>query len=332
MKFPSLLLAGLALLSLAPARAQSPASATPPAAVQPAAPVQPPAPAPQRITLGVSEIKVIPALAAASLRYGTTNSLDRISEALDSQLIAALSANNKFQIVSRSDLNAVLKEQGLSQSGNVDPNSAVQSFKLAGAKVILVTTIDNFEDRIENGNFGVAGTAQNRKVTLSCVGKIYDAQTGNLTTSTNYQLTEADVRNNPSNITSHGGAWADDLLINLTRLMAEKIALRTTDILYPAKVIAKADNQITLNRGDGTGIAPGQIWIIYTAGKALIDPDTGENLGTEEVAIGKVRITSVTPRTASAELLEDRGVSLLNVARLDTAPAALSAPAPAPVK
>ena len=107
--------------------------------------------------------------------------------------------------------------------------------------------------------------------------------------------------------------------------MAEKIALRTTDILYPAKVIAKTDNQITLNRGDGTGIAPGQIWIIYAAGKPLIDPDTGENLGTEEIAIGKARITSVTPRTASAELLEDHGVSLLNIARQD----ATSNPAPA---
>jgi curli biogenesis system outer membrane secretion channel CsgG len=317
MKSCPLLVACLALLALSPAHAQSPA------------PAQPPASAPQRLTLGVSDIKVLPALAVAVQKYGTANSLNRIAQSLDSQLIAALSANNKFQVVSRSDLASVLKEQGLSQSGNVDPNSLIQSFKLAGAKIILVTTIDDFEDRVETGYFGAAGTAQNRKVTLSCVGKLYDAQTGNLTTSTNYQLTDADVRNNPSNITSKGGAWADDLLINLTRLMAGKIALRTTDILYPAKVIAKTDNQITLNRGDGTGIAPGQIWIIYAPGKPLIDPDTGENLGTEEVTIGKARITAVTPRTASADLLEDRGVTLLNIARQDaTAPA----PAPAPAQ
>jgi len=317
MKSRTLLVSCLALMALSTAHAQN--SPTP---------AQPAAPTPQRITLGVSDIKVLPALAAAVQQYGTANSLDRISQALDSQLIAALSANNKFQVVSRSDLASVLKEQGLSQSGNVDPNSLIQSFKLAGAKVILVTTIDNFEDRTETGYFGTAGTAQNRKVTLSCVGKIYDAQTGNLTTSTNYQLTDADVRNNPSNIVASGGNWADNLLINLTRLMAGKIALRTTDILYPAKVIAKTDNQITLNRGDGTGIAPGQVWIIYAPGKLLIDPDTGENLGTEEIAIGKARITAVTPRTASAELLEDRGVTLLNIARQDTtAPAPVPAPA-----
>ena len=344
MKFPSVLIACLGLVSLVPARAQSPgptqpASSTaapaavsvqPPAASQPSAVVQPPSSAPQRLTLGVSDIQVVPGLLGTARRSRTAGSLNRISQAMGSQLIASLAANDKFQIVSRSDLAAVLKEQGLSQSGNINPSSLIKSFKLAGAKIILVATIDNFEDRIESGNFGTAGSAQNRKVNLSCVGKLYNAETGNITASTDYQLTDADVHNNPSNITSHGGAWADDLLINLTRMMAEKIALRTTDILYPAKVIAKTDNQITINRGDGTGIAPGQIWIIYATGKTLIDPDTGENLGPEEIPIGKARITFVTPRTTSAEIIEDHGVGLLDIARLDTtAPALAAAPTPA---
>ncbi|MGA2052599.1 MAG: CsgG/HfaB family protein [Opitutales bacterium] len=289
---------------------------------------QPTTGVPQRDTLGVSDVKILPSLLADAASAGTINSLNRIAEAMDSQLIAALDANRKFQVVSRSDLDAVQKEQSLSQSGLVDDTNQVKMFKLAGAQYVLVTTIDSFQDRQETATFDALGeTAQRRKVSLSCVAKVYDAQSGKLRASTNFQLDDADARNDPRYVVATGGNWADSLLINLTRLMAEKIAQGTTDLLYPAKVIARTDNQITINRGDGTGIAVGQLWIIYATGKELIDPDTGEDLGPEEVAIGKARISNVTPRTATADLTEDRGVTLLNIAR----PAPTPAPAPAPI-
>jgi hypothetical protein len=314
-----------ALLAALSARAQNATPAAPPA------PATAPAPVPQRDTLGVSDVKIVPALLADAITAGTINSLNRIAQGMDSQLIAALDANRKFQIVSRSDLDAVQKEQSLSQSGLVDDASQVKMFKLAGAQYVLVTTIDSFQDRQETATFDALGeTAQRRKVSLSCVAKIYDAQSGKLRASTNLQLDDNDARNDPRYVIATGGNWADSLLINLTRLMAEKIAQRTTDLLYPAKVIAKTDTQITLNRGDGTGIAVGQLWIIYATGKELIDPDTGEDLGPEEVAIGKARISSVTPRTATADLTEDRGVTLLNIARPDPTALPLSPPASTP--
>jgi hypothetical protein len=321
MKCHPILVLGLALLAVSPAQAQS-------APAPEAAPVAP-APVAQRDTLGVSDVKILPSLLASAVTTGTINSLNRIAEAMDSQLVAAFDANRKFQIVSRSDLDAVQKEQSLSQSGLVDDASQVKMFKLAGAKYVLVTTIDSFQDRQETANFPALGqTAQRRKVSLSCVAKIYDAQSGKLRASTNLQLDDADARNDPRYVTASGGNWADALLINLTRLMAETVAQRVTDLLYPAKVIAKTGTQITLNRGDGTGIAVGQLWIIYATGKELIDPDTGEDLGAEEVAIGQARITGVTPRTATADLTEDHGVATLSIARPAT-PAPAASPAPA---
>jgi curli biogenesis system outer membrane secretion channel CsgG len=302
----------------------APATPVPaPPATPAASPAAAPA-APQRDTLGVSDVKILPALIISAQQDGTGLSLARISQALDSQLIAAFDANRKFQLVSRSDLDAVQKEQALSQSGLVGDTAQVRMFKLLGANYVLITTIDSFQDRQETATFDALGeTAQRRKVSLSCVAKIYNAETGTLRATANLQLDDRDARNDPRYVVATGGNWADSLLINLTRLMAETIAQRVTDLLYPAKVIAKTDNQITLNRGDGTGIAVGQTWIIYAAGKALVDPDTGESLGVEEIAIGKARITNVTPRTATADLLEDRGVVPLAIARLAT-------PAPAP--
>jgi hypothetical protein len=48
---------------------------------------------------------------------------------------------------------------------------------------------------------------------------------------------------------------------------------------------------------------------VFAVGKELIDPDTQEVLGKEEVEIGKVRITDVLPKFSKASILEDRGIA-----------------------
>ena len=43
-------------------------------------------------------------------------------------------------------------------------------------------------------------------------------------------------------------------------------------------------------------------------GEELIDPDTKESLGREEILIGKVKIIGVLPKTSTAEIIEDLGI------------------------
>jgi hypothetical protein len=43
-------------------------------------------------------------------------------------------------------------------------------------------------------------------------------------------------------------------------------------------------------------------------GQELIDPDTKESLGREEVKVGRVKITQVNPKTSQAQILEDTGI------------------------
>ena len=53
---------------------------------------------------------------------------------MNGQLIDRINATRKFQVVARSDLDDILKEQDFASSGNVDLNdkSAAQQFKIAG--------------------------------------------------------------------------------------------------------------------------------------------------------------------------------------------------------
>ena len=81
----------------------------------------------QKETLAVSTIAATPSLKKAMNESGKSGSLGRVTESFDSQLIAKINDTRKFDIVGRSDLKEVLKEQELGQSGNVDAKTAAQA-------------------------------------------------------------------------------------------------------------------------------------------------------------------------------------------------------------
>ena len=68
-------------------------------------------------------------------------------------------------------------------------------------------------------------------------------------------------------------------------------------------------------RGDGTGIAVGDTYRIMAMGEAMIDPDTGENLGSAEADVGLAVITEVTPKFSKGILRENYGVERGQTAR-----------------
>jgi curli biogenesis system outer membrane secretion channel CsgG len=272
----------------------------------------------QKETLGVMAIRPTPSLTQAVAKAGKSNSLGRVVESLDGQLIDRLNATRKFELLARSDLKDVLREQSLAASGNLDAldKNTAKQFKLAGAKYILVATLDDFQDFSETATFQGTGTsATKRAVRLSTIGKIYDATSGKLLESANFQLSNKDISENRSYSTKDG-ELSDELLVAIAREMADRLANRVADVIFPAKVLVRRDKQLTINRGDGTGVAVDQVWNVYAVGEELIDPDTKESLGKEEVLVGKAKIVSVQPKTATAEVLEDTGIDKGAILRL----------------
>src|ERR1039457_5464097 len=128
-------------------------------------------PAQEKATLAVSSIKPTPSLAASTLPDKKTE-MGRIIESLDSQLDDRINATRKFDVVGRSDLSDIIKEQDLGASGNVDAKTAAKAGKLTGAKYLLVTTVDDFQDYVEKATFEGTGRADTKRVfRLSVWGK-----------------------------------------------------------------------------------------------------------------------------------------------------------------
>ncbi|MGA2279865.1 MAG: CsgG/HfaB family protein [Verrucomicrobiota bacterium] len=263
-----------------------------------------------KATLAVSSIKPTSSL-AASVKPDKKIEMGRIIESLDSQLIASISATRKFDVVGRSDLADVIKEQDLGASGNVDAKTAAQAGKLAGAKYLLVTTVDDFQDYMEKATFeGTGRSATKRVFRLSVVGKVYDSSTGKLMESVNFQTGNdafKQIQEERSYVVKDG-ELSEEMMVAVARDLAQKIANRIADVIFPAKVLLKRDKEVTINRGEGGGVAVGDTFNVYALGEELIDPDTKESLGREEAKVGRVKITQVNPKTSTAEILDDTGI------------------------
>jgi hypothetical protein len=257
-------------------------------------------PTPGIKTLGIAKVKATAAILANAAGANRKNSIDRMTEALDGQLISAVQQTRKFTVLARSDADALYDEA----------HASGKAFSLGDANYLLVVTVDDFQDFIQTVEFKALGkTATKRVIRFSAVGKIYDAKTNKLLESANFQEENLDTEELLAHSASAGGELSDALLLSLTRGISEKIAQRVADVIYPAKIMAKTGKVVTINRGDGTGIATGQLWEVFALGEELIDPDTNVSLGREEMPVGKVRITRVTPKTSQAEISgEDLGI------------------------
>jgi hypothetical protein len=149
------------------------------------------------------------------------------------------------------------------------------------------------------------------------VGKIYDSSTGKLLESANFQTGNDAFKQiqEERNYSVKDGELSDEMMVAVSRDMAQRIANHVADVIFPARVLIKRDNEVTINRGEGGGVAVGDTFNVFALGEELIDPDTKESLGREEAKVGKVKITQVNPKTSTAQIMEDTGIDKGSILR-----------------
>ena len=236
--------------------------------------------------LCVGPIMAIKTAAAKADRNRQGDNLRQVLETLDTTLIYQVNASRKFEVVARKDsLKALLNEQEFGASGNVDPATAAQAFKLAGAQYLVLTTITDFTMGQETAQFTGIGVSANREsVRVSCSIEIYDTTTGKL-------IESARFRGHQINTNPQGNATDEGVtLTKITDRLAIDILNRIVDVIYPAKVV-------------------------YALGAEIVDPDTGEKLGRNEAEVGKIKISRITPKLSYGEAFEDTGIVIGSIVR-----------------
>jgi len=287
-----------------------------------------------RTAVGVGTAEVLPALTQTLIGRGPEQALEleRVKQSLDGQLTAALGATAKFDVIARNDWPQVLREQDFATSGNVDAmdKQAAKSFMLKGIRWLFIPQIADFQDYIETGVFEGLGQKMTRRIVkLALVTKVYDTTSGRLVEIVNSKIDDQKIINDPTNTLVQGGRFTDSMILDIARATSEQVSQDIVDRLMPAKILAITDRIATISRGAGAGVAIGQIWQVFALGQALVDPDTGESLGAEEVPVGWMRMESAEGRVSRGGLCgEDFGVATGCVVRKSTRTACPVATAP----
>ncbi len=255
-------------------------------------------------TLGIGPVTTTKALLDQADSEGRRADLERVTQALDSQLTSTLTSTRKFNVTARTDLESITEEQALSGGA------------VTGLDYLVIPTVDGFGNVVSTATFAAIGrTVTRRELNLSMVLKLYDTQDGTLIEAPTVQVQLKTVDKNPGFAQTEGDSTED-----LLRELAGEASLQATgkilDSLYPARALAVRGSQVTVNRGTGTGIKVGQVWDVYSVGEPLVDPDTGENLGAEEILVGRVKINKVNSRFSTGQALEDRGIEQGSVLRI----------------
>jgi curli biogenesis system outer membrane secretion channel CsgG len=235
---------------------------------------------------------------------------------IDSEFSENKALSDKFSIVERDKLNLVMKEQGLAQSGALDPQTAARVGKILGVKYILVGGIDKFNIQTTKGAvgaFGVGGSLAQAQATINI--RLIDTTTAERVLSLQ---ADAEVKKGggfyKGTSMSRDTEWglASETIQKASRATVAKFVSggyldRLNTAAMPVgglegKIIKVDAGRAWINLGASAGLKVGDKFNVFNVGEALIDPDSGAKLGADEKQTGSGAVLEVQPQYAIISL------------------------------
>ncbi|MDR0534790.1 MAG: hypothetical protein LBG65_00275 [Puniceicoccales bacterium] len=260
------------------------------------------------VVVSVAPVKIQESVKRSATHENLGGALDTFAKLLGQRLGAQLAASHKFKLVPRSSPNPApcKPDKAVIQNAKPCAVAAAQHSKASTTGNLLQISITEFWDPTPQNRAQTEGQgAAPHTIRALVSANLVDAATGVIAEV--LPIPPITLENLARFRLSAGtdDAAGDDPIPALATLAANLIFWRLTDVYHPAKVLSVARNgAIFVNRGAGTGITAESVWDLYATGEPLVDPDTGENLGKEEVFCGRIVITSVGLKFSRAMRLE----------------------------
>ena len=220
---------------------------------------------------------------------------------LTSELMTFLVKTNKFDVVERSRMKDILTEQEFSESGYISPETAVKLGKLIGADYFVMGKIEQFQAGIENKRIPYTNEVKKQyegKITVNV--RIVDSRGGKVVAANKFVVEHEDL-NRKNEVTP------DDFLDALKEKAVKSIVNGIVEGVFPLKIIKITGNKVYINRGAGVSFKVGDTLTVLAQGEGLVDPDTGESLGSAEEKVGQVEVDAIQKKFSTAKILSGAG-------------------------
>ncbi len=226
-------------------------------------------------------------------------------------MTTALFKTGRFRMIERQHLDKVLAEQDLGESGRLDPTTAARIGKILGVQMMIIGSVTQYGLKEQGGRIpqigrwkwgrGIGGKIVTTEVGLTC--RLIDTTTAEI-----LAVAEAHDKHRfgkgefagASLGTSWDSGAASKTLENAVSQLAQKLADGAAGIKpstvrggLVGKIAKVSGSTVYINLGDASGVKVGDRFTVLALGEAIIDPDTGENLGGIESEIGEIEVTKI---------------------------------------
>lgn len=242
---------------------------------------------------------------------------DGFARGLTEMLTTALSQEGDFVVLERSEIQDVLDEQDFGDSGRVNRETAPALGKVIGAQALITGDITEFtyQKSSVGGNMSVLGGVNagvDRLTAMVALDvRVVDAVTGEVLFSTRQEghasatgaNLDVDVKNQQvgtgfTRATPLGKASREAI-----GKIVDAVAARLASAPWEGRIVDVRGGTIYLNAGAKAGIRQGMVFDVYAESEPLVDPETGQTLGTPEKHVGTIRVDAVQDKYATAHAL-----------------------------
>ncbi|HEX9652626.1 MAG TPA: CsgG/HfaB family protein [bacterium] len=225
-----------------------------------------------------------------------------VGEGISDMLTTELVKTGNYRVVERQELDQILKEQNLGQSGIVTAESAAELGKVLGVELAVMGAVTEFGyKKSDTGgrikNFGLGVSSQSATVALDC--RMVNTSTAEILAAENVRKEKSakGLKVDTNKIDFRSQKDFDESLVGKAAREAvegviELINKNAPNIPWQAKVVTEKNGQVFINVGATSGIRAGDNFFVYRKGEDLVDPDTGLSLGSVDTKIGEIKVAN----------------------------------------
>lgn len=211
----------------------------------------------------------------------------RLGKYVTDTLLTGLFQRRPYQLVERSRLESIIKEQKLGRSGIIDPLAAASIGRVAGADYTIMGSV---KSAVMHSTYVVLGNQFTAKVVLAV--QIIDNTTGEIIFAEEAEGKDSVLQVKPFTKEKADMKKAAD---NAAAKLVDQIAA-----LHPVegKIAGLHDGLVYVNLGSEDGVKKGDTFLVYQEGAPIFDPDSGVILSRKKIAVGTIVITEIEPKAA----------------------------------
>jgi curli biogenesis system outer membrane secretion channel CsgG len=236
--------------------------------------------------------------------------------AMADMLTDALIQSKQYVVLERQTLSDVLIEQDFAAGPRAAKAlKSAQIGKVVPAQLLIMGTISEYSAGTGSSGSGASfmGLSLQSNSSESHIGliiRIIDTTSGQVIDSVRVEGKQkaasagggaclAGICTNTNSSASDTTAQATQVAIDRAVV---KITERTGNVPFVGKVVNVKGASIFTNIGERNGAMLGDAFSVYAPGEELIDPDTGESLGSDKTKVGSLKLNSVQEKFSVASI------------------------------